>query len=463
MLNYQKESNMRWTTQDPSTEEKLITYEEHSPSELEQRVESAQTAFKQWSLLDYASRAQPLIHLATLLKQNVDQYGHLMSKEMGKPIKQARNEILKCASACEYYANNGAEFLKDETVKTEATESYITFEPLGLILAIMPWNFPFWQIFRFLPSALIAGNGILLKHAPNVTGCAFAIEQLVEKAGFPKDLLKAILIETNRIPALIQDTRIQAITLTGSDRAGSEVAAVAGKSIKKCVLELGGSDPFIILDDADLNMCLDKAIEARMINTGQSCIASKRFIVPVQLQNAFSQGIKTRIEKLKIGEPADESTEIGPLARLDLLENLERQVSESVQGGARILSGGKRLPRKGYYYPPTLVVDVKKGMPLYQEEIFGPVFSVISVKNIEEAIAISNDSPFGLGASIWTKNSLEGQKVAKQIHAGNVFINTPVVSHVKLPFGGIKRSGYGRELSHYGIKEFVNIKSIYVK
>lgn len=444
----------------PATNRLIAEYPDFSQKEIEKRLGEAHEAFLQWSKLTFEQRRVPMRHLAKLLRDKVEICARMITAEMGKPIQQSRAEVLKSAAACEYYADHTAELLKPESKAIEKQSYTITFEPLGVILGIMPWNYPIWQVCRFGIPTLMAGNAIILKHAPNVSGCALLIESLIAEAGFPKHLLRVIITDHKNIPALINNSRITGVALTGSDRAGMAVGAEAGKALKKCVLELGGSDPFIVLDDANLNECVPTAVNARLQNCGQSCIAAKRFIIVSSLYERFCREIKQHIQRYKVGDPLQQETEMGPLAREDLLKNLERQVKESIAKGAVLEHGGKRLKREGCFYEPTILTQVTSGMPAYNEEIFGPVFAMISVDSPEEAVQVANDSMYGLGASLWTQNQKVAQQVAQKIEAGMVCINAKTVSVIQLPFGGIKRSGYGRELSMYGIKEFVNIKTI---
>lgn len=440
-------------TINPTTGQLIKEYPEHTQQEVGKLIERAASAYKQ-----KYDRAACMLKLALLLRQKVEEYARLMTVEMGKPIKEARTEVLKCAECCDYFAAHGEQFLKEEKVEG----GYITFEPLGVILGVMPWNFPFWQVFRFIAPTLMAGNSVLIKHAPNVLGCALAIEALVEAAGFPKGILQVLILPPERLYEALEDGRVKAVTLTGSERAGRSIGKMAGLNLKKSVLELGGSDPFIVLADAAMEPCVETAVHARMMNNGQSCIAAKRFIVVESLFDRFCEQLIARLQKYKIGDPLLEETDAGPLAREDLRANLERQLEHSINEGAKLLYGGHRLKRAGYFFEPTVITHVREGMPAYDEETFGPLFALIPVKDAEEAIHIANDSDFGLGASLWTQDLEKGQRLARQIEAGMVFINAQTSSKFDLPFGGIKQSGYGRELSHYGIKEFVNIKPIYI-
>ncbi|MFT4554237.1 MAG: succinate-semialdehyde dehydrogenase/glutarate-semialdehyde dehydrogenase [Chlamydiales bacterium] len=449
-------------TIDPASNQEICEYSEHTEAEIQEKVQQVHISSKQWSRTNIKERSKYFVKMASLLKERVEEYARLMTAEMGKPIKESRAEVKKCALVCEYYAENAEQFLQDEMIVSEAAKSFVSFEPLGVVLGIMPWNFPFWQVFRFAVPTVIAGNGVLLKHAANVSGSALAIEEIFCQVGLPKDLFKVLLISPDSVKAVIEDDRVHAVTLTGSEKAGMSVASIAGQALKKTVLELGGSDPFIVLEDADLMPCVEEAVTARMINGGQSCIAAKRFIVAESLLEEFCTLLKEKVQSLKIGDPFSETTDLGPMAREDILEVLNGQVQSSIQQGALLLHGGERIEGKGFFFPPTILTNVKKGMAVYEEETFGPIFAIIAVKNTEEALTIANDSKYGLGASIWTRDIAKATEMARQLEAGSVFINGKTVSNARLPFGGIKKSGYGRELSHYGIKEFVNIKTIYV-
>jgi succinate-semialdehyde dehydrogenase/glutarate-semialdehyde dehydrogenase len=386
-----------------------------------------------------------------------------MTTEMGKPIKAALSEVEKCAWVCRYYAETAAAHLSDEVIETNASLSYIRYQPLGLVLAVMPWNFPFWQVFRFAAPALMAGNVGLLKHASNVPQCALVIEDIFSRAGFPEGSFQTLLIGSDKVERIIDDARVKAATLTGSTPAGASVASRASERIKKTVLELGGSDPFIIMPSANVSEAAKTAVTARTINNGQSCIAAKRFIVHESIADEFERLFVEGMQTLKVGDPMDEATDIGPLATCGILEEIEEQVRKSVEAGARVLAGGERVSGRGYYYAPTVLADIPKESPAYVEEIFGPVASVIRVRDTDEAIAVANDTVYGLGSSAWTTDEWERARFIDEIEAGNVFINGMVASDPRLPFGGVKQSGYGRELSHYGIREFVNIKTIWIK
>src|SRR5881409_1080503 len=446
----------------PATGEVVETYEETSPKEIERILAGAQAAFAEWRNTPFTARARSMRNAAQVLKKRKADYARLMTLEMGKPIVQGEAEIEKCAWTCEYYADHAEALLAEQSRETEASRSYVRFDPLGPVLAVMPWNFPFWQVFRFAAPALMAGNAGVLKHASNVPGCALAIESVFRDAGFPRGLFATVLIGSSAVAGLIADRRIVAATLTGSDRAGSTVAEHAGRALKKTVLELGGSDPFIVLADADLATTAKMAAEARLVNSGQSCIAAKRFIVVEGVADQFLERFTTEMRARKVGDPLDPTTQVGPQARLDLRENLHRQVQESVKRGARLVLGGEVPAGRGAFYPPTVLSAVEPGMPAFDQETFGPVAAVIRAKDEADAIRIANASPYGLGASVWTADSKRGERVAREIEAGSVFVNGLVRSDPRLPFGGVKRSGYGRELSAYGLREFVNIKTVWV-
>jgi succinate-semialdehyde dehydrogenase/glutarate-semialdehyde dehydrogenase len=447
----------------PATGKVEKRFMQDSRARLERKVTSARAAFDVLGGMSLAKRKERMLALARLLRGEKERLGRLATVEMGKPITQAVAEVEKCAWVCEYFTKRAGHFLKPEAIPTEAKKSYVRFDPLGTVLAVMPWNFPFWQLFRFAAPAVMAGNTVLLKHASNVPQCALAIEATFRKARFPKGTLQTLLVEPDRVPALLADPRICAATVTGSERAGAAVAGEAGRNLKKTVMELGGSDPFIVLRDADIAKAARQAALARTVNSGQSCIAAKRFVVEKTVAPAFTKAFVAAMERLRVGDPLDSSTEVGPLARADLLETLERQVRGSVRRGARILTGGKRLPAEGFFYAPTVLDNVKRGMSAYDEELFGPVGSVIVAKDASDAMRIANDTPFGLGASIWTRNIKRAQRLAERLETGAVYINTVVKSDPRMPFGGVKRSGYGRELGEYGMKEFVNVKSVVVE
>lgn len=444
----------------PANGKIMKTYPEMSYAQVETILQKSHKAFEKWRTTTIAQRAGLMKKAEDILMSRKEEYARLMSEEMGKPIKQGRLEIEKCARGCDYYIQHAAEFLKDEVVDTEAQRSFVTYQPIGVVLAVMPWNFPFWQVFRFATPTLMAGNAGILKHASNVPGCALAIEKVFKDAGFPADLFRTLLIGSPKVARVIENPLVKAVTLTGSTPAGKAIASQAGAVIKKTVLELGGSDPYIILEDADIEKAVSICVESRLINGGQSCISAKRFIVP--------KSIVTRVEKLfvermqvKMGEPLDEETALGPQARHDLRDQLHQQVLKSLKKGAKLLLGGAIPKSAGAYYPPTVLTNVKKGMPAYDEELFGPVAAIIAARDEAEAIAIANDSEFGLGAAVFTTDLVRGEDIAKhKIESGSCFVNELVRSDPRLPFGGVKESGYGRELSAFGIREFVNIKSV---
>ena len=446
----------------PSTNELIRDYPEHTSSEVKEIINDVQTEWLAWRETSFEHRSKLFKQTARLLRERKEDYARLMTAEMGKIIRESMAEIEKCANACDFYSDHAAEFLKDEIIPTDASLSLVTYQPLGIIFAVMPWNFPFWQVFRFAVPSIMAGNAAVLKHASNVPGCALAIEEIFRDAGFPENLFRTLMLPSREVASVIGNHDIAAITLTGSEAAGSEVAAAAGKLIKKTVLELGGSDAFVILKDADIEKAVKTAITARMINQGQSCIAAKRFIVVENRKKDFEIRVKIALDALRIGDPLDPQTDVGPLARFDILQDLDKQVQKSVAAGARILLGGKPGDQPGCYYLPTILTDVKPGMSVYHEETFGPVLSIISVENEEEAIKVANDSDFGLGGSVWTEDLERGEFVARKIQAGAVFVNGLVKSDPRLPFGGIKKSGYGRELGEAGIREFVNTKTIWI-
>lgn len=448
----------------PSTGSLIKNYREMSSNKVDLIIKRAHHAFELWRLISLKDRNVKLRRAAEVLRQRKDQLSRLMALEMGKPLGQGREEIEKCAWTCDYYAQETQKFLSPQIVETDASKSYVCFEPLGVILAIMPWNYPFWQVFRFLAPALMAGNGAVLKHASNVPGCAMAIEQIMREAGFPRNLFRTLMIGSQEASRVVENPLIKAVTLTGSTQAGKAVAAKAGAFLKKTVLELGGSDPYLILTDADLNEAVEECVSSRLRNSGQSCIAAKRFIVPKSIKKQIEGLFVSKMQTKKIGPPEDETTDIGPLARRESREQLHKQVQLSIKKGARLLLGGKIPSGKGAFYPPTVLTNVRKGMPAYEEELFGPVVSIISARNEREAVRIANESTFGLGAAIFTKNIIHGENIAAQnLEAGCCFVNASVASDPRLPFGGIKESGYGRELSSFGIREFVNIKTIYIK
>jgi len=430
---------------------------------IQERIDAAERAFAEWRQTKMEERASRLFKTADILERDRDDYAKLMAVEMGKPIQGGRAEIEKCAWLCRHVAETAADMLSPDVVRTDAHKSFIVFQPLGVILGVMPWNYPFWQVFRFAAPSLMAGNAVLLKHASNVPGCSMGIEKLMHDAGFPADLFQSLLITSEQVSAVIEHPAVKAVTLTGGKSAGQAVAEHAGRQIKKSLLELGGSDPYLILEDADIDLTVDACVSGRLLNSGQSCIAAKRFIVVSGVQNEFEQGLVQKMKSVKVGDPMNEDTQIGPLARSDLRDNLHKQVRASIELGARCLTGGEIPEAKGYFYPPTVLTDVRPGMPVFDEETFGPVAAVISAPNEEAAIRLANHSNYGLGAAVFTRDLKRGEFIAaERLEAGNCFVNAFVKSDPRLPFGGIKESGYGRELSSYGIKSFVNIKTVYV-
>lgn len=449
-------------TVNPTTEDPIREYEEFDDAKVDELIQRAHTAFQTWRETPFRNRAPVMSALAYQLRRRKDECAALMTREMGKPIEQAEGEVDKCAWVCEYYAENGKEFFESESVKTDASQSYVRFDPLGVVLAVMPWNFPFWQVCRFLAPSLMAGNVALLKHASNVTGCSLMIEELVHEAGFPPGVFASLLISGSRASEVVGHPLVRAATLTGSERAGRSLAAAAGKHLKKTVLELGGSDPFIVLADADIAKTARSAAKARSINTGQSCIAAKRFIVEQSILKEFEEAFISEMENLKQGDPTDTNNDLGPLAREDLLSTLDDQVKRSIDAGAKLRLGGKRLDRKGYFYPATVLGDVEPGMPAFDEEVFGPVAAIIAASSAENAVELANQSSLGLGASIWTADIELAQRLAADVESGVVFINEIVKSDPRLPFGGVKDSGYGRELGRLGAREFVNAKTVWV-
>jgi succinate-semialdehyde dehydrogenase/glutarate-semialdehyde dehydrogenase len=448
----------------PATGEVIREYQESSPAEVEEQIGRTHEAFLSWRETSFGYRSELVAKAGGILREGKEDYASLMTAEMGKPIAEARAEIEKCAWVCDYYAENAEAFLTPETVVTTASRSYVTFQPLGVVLAIMPWNFPFWQVLRFGAPALMAGNAALLKHAPSTPGCALAIEGILREAGFPEDLFKSLLVGVEHVAAIIEHPLVRAVTLTGSTRAGREVAKKAGEMLKKTVLELGGNDPYIILEDADLESAIKACATARLISSGQSCIAAKRIIVLRSQKEQLEKALVDEMSGWKMGDPMEEDTRVGPIARMDLRDNLHRQVRESVEKGARLLVGGELPEGPGTFYPVTVLTDVAKGMPAYEEELFGPVAAIIGVGDEAEALEVANDTVYGLGAAVFTGDLAKGEQIAaEKLEAGSCFVNDFVRSDPRLPFGGIKDSGYGRELSSFGIREFVNIKTVYIK
>ncbi len=448
----------------PATGDKVRTYDEMSPGETADAISAADAAYLQWRNTTFAERAALLRKSAELLRERSQEYAELMAIEMGKLIPDGRAEIEKCAWVCDYYAENGGKILSDEAIATDATRSYVSFQPIGVVLAVMPWNFPFWQVFRFAAPALMAGNAGVLKHASNVPGCALAIEEVFRDAGLPQDIFRTLLIGSSQVDAVIENPLVKAVTLTGSTPAGKAVASHAGKMLKKTVLELGGSDPYVILEDADLQAAVSACVTSRLINAGQSCVAAKRFIVVDSLKERFEELFVAQMASHKMGDPFDDDTTVGPQARHDLRDELHEQVRRSISAGAKCLLGGEVPDGPGAFYPPTVLTDVTQGMAAYDEELFGPVAAIIPVEGEAEAVHAANDTIFGLGAAVFTGDVAKGERIAaNKLQAGCCFVNSFVKSDPRLPFGGIKESGYGRELAHYGIKEFVNIKTVYVQ
>tara|TARA_Y100001970_G_scaffold44938_2_gene56223 strand:+ start:7817 stop:9184 length:1368 start_codon:yes stop_codon:yes gene_type:complete len=448
----------------PANNKKINSYEEISKDSINQIIDSSFNTFLEWRNKSFSYRAKKMRHLAELLKQKKDLLGLLMTKEMGKPIKQSIAEAEKCAWVCEYYADNAEKFLSQKEIPTGSTKSFISFQPIGIVLAIMPWNFPFWQVFRFASPALMAGNVGILKHASNVQGCAIEIEKLFLEAGFPKFAFSNLVIGSKKVSNVIKNSKISAVTLTGSTPAGKSVASLAGSLLKKTVLELGGNDPYVILEDADLDNAVKSCIAGRMLNAGQSCIAAKRFIVVQSGLKEFIDKVHNEIKKMKMGDPINPDINIGPMVNNIARDELHQQVLISIEKGAKLLFGGNIPQLDGAFYPPTLLVDVEPGMPAFDDELFGPVAVVISAKDQSHAIELANKTNFGLGAAIFTRDLDKGENIAtKELEAGSCFVNDFVKSDPRLPFGGIKESGYGRELSEFGIQEFVNIKSVVVQ
>jgi succinate-semialdehyde dehydrogenase/glutarate-semialdehyde dehydrogenase len=444
----------------PTNGETVKEFAAIGSSEIEEKLAKADRAFQSYRKTSFVQRANWLNAAADLLEKDKAQFARTMTLEMGKLLKAAEQEIVKCAGGCRFYGENAERFLTEQKIDTESARNFVRYEPMGPVLAIMPWNFPFWQVFRFAAPALMAGNVALLKHAANVPQCALAIEDIFQRAGFPDAVFQTLLIETKQVPPIIEDQRVKAVTLTGSERAGSEVASAAARQIKKSVLELGGSDPYIVMPSADLPAAVKTGVAARIQNAGQSCIAAKRFILSDKIYEEFVSEFVARMRALVVGDPLDSATEIGPLASEAILDGVDEQVRKSVEAGAKLLTGGKRIDRAGFFYEPTVLAEIPFDSPAYREEIFGPVACCFRASDAAEAIRIANDSSFGLGATAWTNDSTEKEVFAKELQAGMVFINSMVASDPRLPFGGAKRSGFGRELGAEGIREFVNIKTV---
>jgi succinate-semialdehyde dehydrogenase/glutarate-semialdehyde dehydrogenase len=450
-------------TINPATGQTLKTFVPLTDAQIQEKLQRAHAAFFKYRKLPFAERARLMVRAAEILEKDKDTFGRLMTTEMGKPFRAAVEEAAKCAWACRYYAENAERFLADEVVDTGAGPSYVRYQPLGPILAVMPWNFPFWQVMRFAAPALMAGNVGLLKHASNVPQCALAVEDVFRRAGFPEGVFQTLLIGSQQVDAILNDRRVVAATLTGSEDAGIQVGTGAAKRIKKVVLELGGSDPFIVMPSANLDEAVATAVKARIVNNGQSCIAAKRFIIAEPIADEFERKFVNRMEALKMGDPNDESTELGPLATQDGVNSLDRDVRQTVAAGARILTGGKKAERSGYFYQPTVLTDIPLNSPAYREELFGPVACLFRARDLDDAIRIANDTRFGLGASAWTNDQTERERFINELEAGMVFINKMVASDPRLPFGGVKQSGYGRELGTHGIHEFTNIKTVSIQ
>jgi succinate-semialdehyde dehydrogenase / glutarate-semialdehyde dehydrogenase len=447
----------------PATGATMATFEPLGESDIARKIDGAVRAFREYRRTPCIERRRLIERVAAMLEEKQQEYARLMTTEMGKPITAAVEEVLKCARGCRFYAEHAESMLVDEIVETDATRSFVRFRPLGPVLAVMPWNFPFWQVFRFAAPALMAGNVALLKHASNVPQCALAIEEIFTRAGFAPGVFQTLLLSSAQVDAVLEDERIVAATVTGSEGAGSAVASRAGARIKKTVLELGGSDPFIVMRSADLDEAGRVAVKARTVNNGQSCIAAKRFIVAQAVADDFERRLVEGMAALRVGDPLDPATEIGPLATADIVDGLDAQVKRSVKAGARVLTGGHRLDRPGHYYAPTVLTDIPHGSPAHREELFGPVATLFRVRDLDEALAIANDTTFGLGASLWTNDEAERERFIDEIESGLAFVNGMVASDPRLPFGGVKRSGYGRELGVYGLREFVNIKTVWIK
>ncbi len=451
------------TSVNPSTGKAMKTYEDMTSEHAAATIALAHEAWGTWRETPFGIRASLMKKAARVLRAQNRDLARLMADEMGKPLAQGSAEVEKCAWVCDYYADNAESHLAPDVITTESTKSYVAFEPLGVVLAIMPWNFPFWQVFRFAAPALMAGNVGVLKHASNVPGCALAIESIVQEAGFPDDVFRTLLIGSKQVQAVIEHPLVRAVTLTGSTPAGKAVASQAGAALKKTVLELGGSDAYVVLEDADVEAAATTCVNSRLINGGQSCIAAKRFVVVKPVLEAFTTRFVTLMKSKRVGDPLAEGTEVGPQARHDLRDSLHKQVRASIERGASLLLGGEIPAGEGAFYPPTVLTQVKPGMPAYDEELFGPVAAIIEAKDEDDAVRIANDSVFGLGAAVFTKDAARGERVARRLEAGATFVNALVASDPRLPFGGIKESGYGRELGSYGIKEFVNMKTVVVK
>jgi len=454
---------MAIATINPATGQTIKTFEALTDAQVDQKLQRAAETFRRFRKLSFTDRARMMCRAAEILESEKDSLARLMTTEMGKTYRSAVDEAVKCAWACRYYAENAERFLADELVETPASRSFIRYQPMGVVLVIMPWNYPFWQVFRFIAPGLMAGNVGVLKHASNVPQCAMKIEEILLKAGFPEGAFQTLLIGSDKVDRILDDPRVAAATLTGSEGAGVKVGAGAAQRIKKVVLELGGSDPFIVMPSANLDDAVAVGVKARVINNGQSCIAAKRFIVADKIADKFLSAFVSQMEKLKLGDPFDEKTDVGPLANAEAVTSLDADVRSTVKAGAKVLTGGKPAPGPGSFYLPTVLTDIPKDSPAYREELFGPVASIFRAKDVDDAIRIANDSRFGLGASAWTNDKAEQERFINELEAGMVFINQMVFSDPRVPFGGVKRSGVGRELSTYGIREFTNVKTVWVK
>ena len=453
---------MTISTVNPATGEEIRTFEALDEGGIDEKIQRSVDTFREYRKASFAERAKMMVRAAEILEEEAGEFGHLMTSEMGKTLAAAEAEAQKCARGCRYYAENAERFLADEETELEGARAFIRYEPLGPILAIMPWNFPFWQVFRHVAPALMAGNVILLKHASNVPQCALAIEDIIHRAGFPEGAFQTLLIGSDQVQLVIDDPRVRAVTLTGSEGAGRSVGGEAGEEIKPSVLELGGSDPFIVMPSVDLEKAVSTAVTSRTLNNGQSCINAKRIIVHEEIADEFERRFVESMAALKVGDPMEEDTDMGPLATPQILEDVDSQVRKSVEAGARVLTGGKPMDGPGNFYPPTVVTDIPEESPAYREEIFGPVASLFRARDMDDAIRIANDTSFGLGSSAWTNVEQEQERFVNEIEAGMVYVNRMTESTPEIPFGGVKNSGYGRELSHYGIQEFTNIKTVWI-
>jgi succinate-semialdehyde dehydrogenase/glutarate-semialdehyde dehydrogenase len=446
----------------PATGELIKRFDAHNDAEIESSLHNAMSAFERHRHTSFGDRAAKLQHAAELLEKDREHFAQIITSEMGKLLRGSIDEIEKCARGCRFYAEHGEKFLAEQIVSSDAGRSYVRYDPLGAVLAIMPWNFPFWQVFRFAAPALMAGNVGLLKHASNVPQCALAIENIFRDAGFDPGVFQTLLVENEAVEKIIRDPRVKAVTLTGSERAGSAVASTAGRELKKSVLELGGSDPFIVMPSAKLDDAISTGVKSRMVNSGQSCIAAKRFIIADAIYDEYIAQFVEKMKKLKLGDPVEETTEVAPLSSENILHGVDEQVQKSVAAGAKILCGGKCADGRGYFYEPTVLAEIPKSAPAYREEVFGPVALLFRARDRDEAVAIANDSNFGLGASVWTNDAAEQEFFSRELQSGMVFVNAMVASDPRLPFGGVKRSGYGRELGAEGIREFTNVKTIWI-